>query len=392
VSDFTIAVLAASGVLFFALGAYILARNPFQRASRTFFILTAGLGIACHLQMLIDRTWDDGIALLAIRLYVFAILISFSSFLLLSQDLQVRPGGLQDRPGRATFLGLMVALAALLSLALEGVVPTDPGFGVQWGLASASFVIACVVLAVAALLEVVRARKASTDPGYRSQGMVLVGGVVTPLVAVGSIAIGGPGDVWETVAAICFLATGASLVYLATAYTLFQLPTVRGSARVSGRPLPPNADYGSSALYMGKGAGPAFDALVRELPFGERGLIITRLHPDQVREKYPVGETKIHWLCGQPGEGRVDPLSLTILQNIIIEHIQNHGSSVILLDGVEFLISENHIDKVLRLLYAVLDSVVVSGSKILVPLDPQALSTRELALIEREFKVQLEGP
>jgi hypothetical protein len=391
VSDFLIAVLAASGVLFFALGTYVLARNPFQRASRTFFLLTAGLGISCYLQMLIGRAWDGSVALLAMHCYVFALLLSFSALFLLSRDLTVSKGraGGSNRP--AVLIGL-VSLAAIISLAVDGVDPINPGFAVRWGPGTAAFVLTGTALAGLSALGMIRGREASTDRDFRSQSLVLAFGGMLPLAAMGSSLLGNAGEAGEALAAISYLAAGASLVYLATAYTLFQLPTVRGPEQVSGRTMPIPARFGSTILFKGKGSEAAFDALVREQSLGEKGLIITRLHPDQVRERYPVEHARILWLCGQPGEGRVDPLGLTILQNIIIEHMQRQGRSLILLDGIEYLVSENHIEKVLRLLYDVRDSVIISGSKLLVPLDPKTLSVKELALIEREFRTLVDTP
>ncbi len=386
-ADFVAAVLAASGVLFYAMGTYVLARNPFHKVSRTFFLLTIGLGLICHLQMLIDHTWDDGVALLALRIYIFASLMSLGSFLLLSQYLPARRETPMSGRGRTAFVVLLVLAAATLSLVTEGVISQQPGFAVRWGPGTATYFMACTVLATSAAFEMFRARGTSTDRDFRSQSLLLAFGAIIPVVAVGAILLGDARGGSEALAAVGFLMVGGALVYLVTTYTLFQLPVVRGADLVSGRPIHPISQTGSTVLFEGKGSKPAYKTLIEELPFGERGLIITRLHPGQVREKYPVANTRILWLCGQPGEDRVDPLALTILQNIIIEHMQKHGRSIILLDGIEYLVSENHIDKVLRLLYSIRDSAVVSGSKLLVLLDPQTMSPRELALIEREFTV-----
>jgi hypothetical protein len=87
----------------------------------------------------------------------------------------------------------------------------------------------------------------------------------------------------------------------------------------------------------------------------------------------------------------VDPASLSILQHTVVDFLQKGSTSVILLDGLEYLVSENQVDKVLRFIYTVHDAVVISGSKFIVPVDPDILGTKDLALFEREF-VFIEEP
>jgi hypothetical protein len=390
-ADFIAAIMAASGVLFFALGAYVLARNPLHRCSRTFFFMAAGLGTLCYLQMLIYRTWDEDVALLALRFYIFTSLMCLGSFFLLSQDLPARRDAGMNERTRTIFLFVLALLAATLALATDGILSKQPGFAVRWGPGTAAFLLACAALALSSAIEMIGARSISTDRSFRSQSLLLAIGAVTPLVGIGAILLGDAGEASEALAALGFLVVGGALGYLVIAYTLFQLPVVRGADLVSGRTIRPIAQPGSTILFEGKGSELAFETLIKELPFGEKGLVITRLHPDQVRERYPVNNARILWLCSQPGEDRVDPLALTILQNIIMEHMQKHGRSIILLDGIEYLISENHVEKVLRLLYSIRDAVVVSGSRLLVPLDPNTLDQKQLAFIEREFTVRVDS-
>jgi hypothetical protein len=138
---------------------------------------------------------------------------------------------------------------------------------------------------------------------------------------------------------------------------------------------------------MSKKADEAYSMFQSELKAGCKGLLITRVHPDQLMESYGPIDAQIMWLSSQPGQDRLDPTALTIIQHTMIDFIQKWPKSVVMLDGLDFLISENQLDKVLRMVYAVHDVVVVSGAKFIVPMDPQTMETKELAFIEREFVV-----
>jgi two-component system cell cycle response regulator len=144
---------------------------------------------------------------------------------------------------------------------------------------------------------------------------------------------------------------------------------------------------GHCDLIKSKKADLSYRMFVAEVAAGNKGLLITRVHPDQVREKYGLVKTPILWLSGQPGPDRMDPASLSILQHTVVDFLQKGSTSVILLDGLEYLVSENQVDKVLRFIYTVHDAVVISGSKFIVPVDPDILGTKDMALFEKEFVV-----
>ena len=381
-SGFTSALLTATGVLFIALGTYVLARNPHQGASRSFFLLSVGLGMVCMLQMVIVQSWDATSALLGIKVYALAILLAEGFFLFVSRHMDAADHEQGARLDPRMLL-LMAAVFAVLAWAIDGAVPRQPGFGLQWGPGTAMFALVLTVLAVMAAARSATARRSSSDRALRSQGLVLSAGAIMPLFATMPMLLPN-GATLEALSAGSFLATGGALGYLMLASALFQQPPVREPEKAKDHADSSCIRPGSTILFESKDPGHAFEKLLSERPIGEGTLVITRLHPDQVRERYKIGGIRTIWLCGQPGDGRIDPLALTILQNMLVEHVQKHKRSVVLIEGLEYLASENSIEKVLRLLYAVRDAVMVSDSKLLIPLDPDALGSRELALIERE--------
>ena len=65
------------------------------------------------------------------------------------------------------------------------------------------------------------------------------------------------------------------------------------------------------------------------------------------------------------------------------ENVEENQDGVVLLDGLEYLISNNDFNKVLRVIDQVNDHISQSKSLMIVPVDPRAFSQKELALLER---------
>jgi hypothetical protein len=126
---------------------------------------------------------------------------------------------------------------------------------------------------------------------------------------------------------------------------------------------------------------------LRELKEGMKGLYITRSNPNQVRKKYALGDAKICWLTGVRATNEI--LSISGLQELSItvsNAIDENPKTVVLLDGVEYLVSNNDFSIVLRLIQQIRDKVSTSESKLIIPMNPNALDARQLTLLERECR------
>lgn len=388
---FDTSLLGTTGVLLLALGAYVLIRNPRQRSSRYFSIAAFCLAAITELELVIEYHPAQDIVDIAIRSHAIFSMLCFGSMLVLALELDTSMDEARRLNGRRSILiGVSVA-GILIAMLMEGRPSAWSEFDTHQGL-SVMVLISCIsLLAGSSIMKYFQARAASTDGTFRSQCIILSIGLLLTLIGVESIYIGlGYGGI-ITVAAICFLATEGVLIHLVVVHRLFQLPHVEGKDMNVAADIIDPAMTGSTLLIEGKDSRPAYEFFIQELAAGRKGLIITRTHPDQVKETYDIGDTRILWLCSQPGVDRVDPLGLSILQNIILEHMRDEKNSVIMLEGVEYLVSENNIEKVLRLIYTLRDSSVISGSKFIMPLDTSTLSIKDQALIEREFTVR-SGP
>lgn len=118
-----------------------------------------------------------------------------------------------------------------------------------------------------------------------------------------------------------------------------------------------------------------------------RGLMVTREYPDNIRENYSLQVTPIIWLTEMPGERRVAPTSLAVLTDTVIRFMDSNPNSIVLLEGIEYLITFNDFKKVLRYLDSLNETTWITKARLLIAVNPKAYDSKELALLERDRKV-----
>lgn len=131
----------------------------------------------------------------------------------------------------------------------------------------------------------------------------------------------------------------------------------------------------------------SFEIFVDQVTHNIPGLCVTRQHPTIVRKEWGLEKTPIIWLSNQLGKVYVNPTNIGILSDTIIRFVEKSGDSVVLLDGIEFLVVNNDFDKVLRMIHHVMEAVMENRSRLIISVDPRTLNTRELALLERNMEI-----
>ncbi len=128
-----------------------------------------------------------------------------------------------------------------------------------------------------------------------------------------------------------------------------------------------------------------FKLLQGSLKGDRNGLVITRTNPNRVREKMNIRKGRIIWLTDRDSttEETISP-TLERLVFVIEEFIEESKEGPILLDGLEYLISNNSFESVLRFLRQLIDEVSESACVLLVSTSPKTLKERELKILERE--------
>lgn len=120
---------------------------------------------------------------------------------------------------------------------------------------------------------------------------------------------------------------------------------------------------------------------------GYKGLLITRQHPDHVEKEFRSRELTIVWLSTTLGKNYVDPHNLGSLTNLVNRFVEDGSKTVILLDGLEYLMVNNDFSRILKFIEYVNEIVMQKKSMLLISIDPRAFEERDLALLERNVKV-----
>jgi chromosomal replication initiator protein DnaA len=159
----------------------------------------------------------------------------------------------------------------------------------------------------------------------------------------------------------------------------------RGKAKVEDaeRDLKPGGAY----LVKEERPTDCFRLFSRAAAGGDGGVLITRSNPKRVREKFDLGSARILWLTDREStsEDTIPP----VLERIIyeIEEFMKKGTrGAILIDGIEYLVSNNSFDAVLKFLRRLIDHVSETRYTFLLSLSPATLKEQEVKILEREME------
>jgi len=120
---------------------------------------------------------------------------------------------------------------------------------------------------------------------------------------------------------------------------------------------------------------------------GAKGILAVREHPNRLKQVHDFEAAKILWLTRRVGEDHIDPTELSLLSLQISKFIESTPKSVVLLEGLEYLITQNDFETVLRFVNHLHDFVLAHDCAVVIVVDPRVLATRELALLERSCRV-----
>jgi tetratricopeptide (TPR) repeat protein len=122
---------------------------------------------------------------------------------------------------------------------------------------------------------------------------------------------------------------------------------------------------------------------------GKSGFCITRTFPDKIRDRYRLGDTPILWLSNVSKEDAVRPKDLEKLSLSLEEFLSKQGG-VVLLDGIEYLITNNNFITVLKLIQSLRDQVAINRSILLLSINPSTMDSHQINLLKREVDMVIE--
>jgi hypothetical protein len=126
-----------------------------------------------------------------------------------------------------------------------------------------------------------------------------------------------------------------------------------------------------------------FDHLIASTP--QRGLIITRTYPSKLSPSQTRDVVTKIWLSKSGEPDSVAPENITKLSHVISEFQSANDNAVLLLDGLDYLISNNDFPRILKFIEYLHEKVILNSGILLIALNPHVLSSEYLELLENEL-------
>ncbi len=153
-----------------------------------------------------------------------------------------------------------------------------------------------------------------------------------------------------------------------------------------GAPLEmPEAGY--NYLVLSPDAAPVYAWFRRLCRDGGKGLALSTVFPEKLRKDYGLDNADILWLSDtNAGPTTFDPSRLEFeIMRALMTFIRTNPRGSLVLDGIEHLVVENTLDRVVRFAKRLNDIASVNRVTLFVPVSPGSLSTEDLALLQQAF-------
>ncbi len=131
----------------------------------------------------------------------------------------------------------------------------------------------------------------------------------------------------------------------------------------------------------------SFEIFSDLITHGIPGFVVSRMHPEKLKREFNLAKTPVMWLTRVEQEGTITPEDLPKLIYIIADFTKKSEESVILLDGVEYLIVQTDFRTILKFLHELKDLIVLNNSRLIIPLHKETLPLIEYSILEREIEV-----
>ncbi|MFO7618458.1 MAG: DUF835 domain-containing protein [Thermoplasmata archaeon] len=129
----------------------------------------------------------------------------------------------------------------------------------------------------------------------------------------------------------------------------------------------------------------SYDIFKDWVTHGHQGLCITRDFPAKIRKRYGLEKTPIIWLSTSDTENTVPPQNLSALFYHIENFLKKSENGILLLSGLEYLITHNSYPSVLKFIQLLNEQIAIREAVLIVPISPLTMDEKDLKLVEREL-------
>ncbi len=152
---------------------------------------------------------------------------------------------------------------------------------------------------------------------------------------------------------------------------------------------PPNEvvlEPGTAYLLADEKPDRAFHILESQLARGAKGLVVTRIYPDDVRKRYRIKDVPVLWLSRGYGKDAVNPTNLGAMVQDIEKFASGKEDAVVLFDGLEYLLVQNEPQKVVKFVQTLADTASMHHMKVLLPFNTKTVDEARRALLTRDLQ------
>lgn len=147
---------------------------------------------------------------------------------------------------------------------------------------------------------------------------------------------------------------------------------------------------GRGSYLVREAKGEQVFALVREIAAkGARPLCISRTHPDDLAA-FGLAAADVVWLSRQEVQGvrTASPADLVSLTSAIHRHLEA-GNAVLVVEGLEYLVSQNSFASILRFVQGIHEKVILKDSYFLLSANPEAMKDADYRQLVRTVTAEL---
>jgi len=374
-----------ASIVCLSFGIFVYLKNPHLRSSRVFIILASVAALATLTEAFIITSPGEVVAQGFARILVFLTVLLAATMLYMTSCLPYdRQRSLLVRRKKEYVL-IVILIGAILALLNITVEVDQYGWWISSSLPTYGWyaTIYLFYLSGAIILDRMHGKERREDVRYRI--VVLTVGMALPIISAAVVVMIGTTDQnIPPVFSLTVLASSLCFAYGIMRQKLFIIGPVKEEVQAFEKV--PGVRSGQGVLVETKGDDLAYRMFINEIASGSQGLLIARTHPDQIRERYGLKSTPILWLTTIPGSDSIDPKSISLLLHSAIEFLKKKNGSIIMMDGLEYLGVYNRPEAILQFIYTLRDTTTMTGSKLIVAVDPEALGKCDLPRLERELE------
>lgn len=378
----------AVAFLTLGLGIYVVRANPNARVATVFFLVMVLMFVGGSIDFLFMNSPDREHALVLARVLLFLLVVEMGAIFYLATFLPYERASGWFRDRWWIFFSVVCATAVVPAYILEpeDLLRTSYGWGVQSSLALGTWSAIVIFYSLSADVMLAFVSQKTEDRKVRAQiGIVAIATTVPVIYGLAQDVLEQASINLPPILSPGYFLAAIIMAWAVLRYRLFAIEVLDKVKTTKTNAL--RKDYGLTMLYFEKKGSRAFDAFIAEMGTGSVGAVISRIHPDIIRENFHLQGVPLIWLAQQPGESRIDPTNLGILQHSILEFYRKHEGSVVLLEGIEYLLANNSLESVLKTLYALDDEVVVRRGLLIITVDPEILTEQGVAMLVRDFQL-----